>query len=335
MTDLLELELEPAALALPGPRAALLRLARAAAGQFGLSPRDKPLLRKRRRESALFVLGTGEARQVLRLVPLGPDGLAQARFEVDLLTALAGRSLPVPTARGPVEPAPGIAATLLGHLPGRLASQRVLPAQLRALGRTLGLLHGATARLAANGALPRPVLAWNAARLSTALDTPLARSFHPGPELARARGLLRAVQDAERRLGNAPQARGVIHADCHLGNVVFQAGVAQLIDFAQAGEGPWLLDLAVPLADLVWDDDPRLPELRPALVAGYLDTIPWPMVAAEQIGSLLDPILAMRLLDMACWPVTLMDEDERRAGGAELHEAVTRALDLALPLAVG
>ena len=60
---------------------------------------------------------------------------------------------------------------------------------------------------------------------------------------------------------------GLIHADLHLGNTLFDRGAVKLIDFDDCGTGPRLYDLAVAL----WErrDRPDYPVYRDALLSGY------------------------------------------------------------------
>ena len=66
-----------------------------------------------------------------------------------------------------------------------------------------------------------------------------------------------------------PQVGGVglIHADLHLGNALFQGGEVKLIDFDDCGTGPRLYELAVALWEL--RDRPDQAVFRDALLAGY------------------------------------------------------------------
>lgn len=60
---------------------------------------------------------------------------------------------------------------------------------------------------------------------------------------------------------------GLIHADLHLGNALFEAGQVKLIDFDDCGRGPRVYDVAVALWEL--RDEPDYPRFRDALVASY------------------------------------------------------------------
>ena len=59
---------------------------------------------------------------------------------------------------------------------------------------------------------------------------------------------------------------GLIHADLHLGNALFDRGAVKLIDFDDRGTGPRLYDLSVALWEL--RDRPDYPVFRDALLSG-------------------------------------------------------------------
>ena len=48
-------------------------------------------------------------------------------------------------------------------------------------------------------------------------------------------------------LGSKPDVFGLIHADLHLENALFDGDAVRLIDFDDCGFGYWLYDIAVPL----------------------------------------------------------------------------------------
>jgi len=96
-------------------------------------------------------------------------------------------------------------------------------------------------------------------------DTPADRCWDLLPTELRAR--FRAV-DA-RMDDTIPNAGdiGLIHADLHLGNALFDRGADKLIDFDDCGTGPRVYDLAVALWEL--RDRPDYPVFRDALLSGY------------------------------------------------------------------
>lgn len=96
-------------------------------------------------------------------------------------------------------------------------------------------------------------------------ETPAAECWELLPGELRAR--FKAV--AARMVGILPSAggTGLIHADLHLGNALFDRGAVKLIDFDDCGTGPRLYELAVALWEL--RERPDYPVFRDALLAGY------------------------------------------------------------------
>jgi Ser/Thr protein kinase RdoA (MazF antagonist) len=104
-------------------------------------------------------------------------------------------------------------------------------------------------------------------------------------------------------------ADGLIHADLHLGNAIFQGGEVKLIDFDDCGTGPRLYDLAVALWEL--RDQPKYPAYRDALLAGYR--------ARREIDvAHLDDFIALRQVAFDLW----------YTGTAQVNPAFAERLDI-------
>lgn len=84
---------------------------------------------------------------------------------------------------------------------------------------------------------------------------------------ARLRSRFDAVSERLRPIIAADTDTGLIHADLHLGNALFDAGQVKLIDFDDCGTGPRLYDVAVALWEL--RDEPDYPTFRDAMVTSY------------------------------------------------------------------
>ena len=97
-------------------------------------------------------------------------------------------------------------------------------------------------------------------------ETPAAECWDLLPAQVRAR--FRVVEDRMVDILPGAADTGLIHADLHLGNAVFDRGAVKLIDFDDSGTGPRLYDLAVALWEL--RDLPDYPSFRDALLEGYL-----------------------------------------------------------------
>ncbi|MDQ3929550.1 MAG: phosphotransferase [Chloroflexota bacterium] len=111
--------------------------------------------------------------------------------------------------------------------------------------------------------------------------------------------VIERVREAEHALGIVREARpptfGLIHADLHHYNLLFQRGTVRAIDFDDCGFGPLLYDLAVPLSML--QDRPAYPALRAGLLRGYRQVR---HLSAEHEAHL-DTFIALRHLQDALW----------------------------------
>ena len=138
------------------------------------------------------------------------------------------------------------------------------------------------------------------------LDTPAGRGA------ARFRAVAARLADVMPRV----DADGLIHADLHLGNAIFQGGDVKLIDFDDCGTGPRLYELAVALWEL--RDRPDYPAYRDALLDGYR--------ARREIDvTHLDDFIALRQVAFDLW----------YTGTAQVNPAFAARLDRDPPLVPG
>ena len=112
------------------------------------------------------------------------------------------------------------------------------------------------------------------------------------------------------RLGQDPGVFGLIHADAHLDNVLFDGRQARLIDFDDCGIGYRIYDVAVALWELRQRDD--FATFREAFVRGYTEHRPLPI---DQLGAL-DLFIAAREVAFGLWLVGMAET--RPAFRAEL-----------------
>jgi Ser/Thr protein kinase RdoA (MazF antagonist) len=104
---------------------------------------------------------------------------------------------------------------------------------------------------------------------------------------------LRRVRDAQERLGQSRKTFGLIHADIHQNNYLFEGTDVRLLDFGDCGWGHYLYDLAVTLECL--DRMPSIAGLRSALLAGYREIRDLPAEHEELIDAF---CLLRRVQDM-------------------------------------
>lgn len=110
-------------------------------------------------------------------------------------------------------------------------------------------------------------------------------------------------------LGTQSDAFGLIHADLHLENALFDGDAVRIIDFDDCGFGYWLYDLAVPLWDSHHRDD--YPAYRAALLEGYAQHRDLPGLIH------LDDFIATRYVAVGLW----------FAGMAQVNPAFAADLD--------
>ncbi len=182
--------------------------------------------------------------------------------------------------------------TLLTWVEGRFHRKPTCAATAGKVGRLLAQLH----RHAQTLELPEPYprRAWDEAGIFTDV---LTRSPEAGSEtaafeagafsfdggdsdasgpfltdeersmIARARRIAASRMDA---LGRGTADWGLIHADLHLGNIVFLDGEAHAFDFDDCGPGHYAFDIATSLwAARIIDDGARYAVVRDALVEAY------------------------------------------------------------------
>jgi Ser/Thr protein kinase RdoA (MazF antagonist) len=91
----------------------------------------------------------------------------------------------------------------------------------------------------------------------------------PPPVRAQFDEIARRMRTVMADLGSKPDTFGLIHADLHLENALFDRGAMRLIDFDDCGFGYWLYDIAVPLWEYRSRPDHAL--IRAALLDGYAE----------------------------------------------------------------
>lgn len=108
----------------------------------------------------------------------------------------------------------------------------------------------------------------------------------PGVTAAVRAVLERAERAVTRRLaahGKGAGRYGLIHADLRLANVLVEGGRLHLLDFDDCGFGWFAYDFAAAVSFM--EDDPRIPALRAAWLAGYRAVAPLSGADAAMIDS--------------------------------------------------
>jgi Ser/Thr protein kinase RdoA (MazF antagonist) len=230
------------------------------------------------------------------------DTTAAIRSEIAWLRAIrADTDLLVPEPLAARDGAPTVEASAAGEtricsvlrwMDGRIHEESARPVHLRRLGDALARLHDQ-----ADGWTPPPDfvrIRWDHETFFGDVmvygETSAAEcwSLLPREVHGRFRAVAARLADVMPRV----DADGLIHADLHLGNALFQSGDVKLIDFDDCGTGPRLYELAVVLWEL--RDRPDYAAYRDALLAGYR--------ARREIDvTHLDDFIALRQVAFDLW----------------------------------
>ncbi len=212
---------------------------------------------------------------------------ADSDLEVPEPVAAADGSLTVTATAGGVSRV----CSVLRWMDGRIHEASARPVHLRRLGEAMARLHDQADGWTPPAGFTR--IQWDHEAFFGDVmvygDVPAARCWELLPADLRAR--FAAVGD--RMADVLPGlSGGLIHADLHLGNALFDRGSVKLIDFDDCGFGPRLYDVAVALWEL--RDEPDYPAYRDALVGGYQSRRPIDLTH-------LDDVIAVRQVAFDLW----------------------------------
>jgi Ser/Thr protein kinase RdoA (MazF antagonist) len=259
------------------------------------------------------------ARYVLRVHrPDGPT-TAMVRSELIWLAALRRETdlvAPAPlqtsdgdllTAADPDVPEPRT-CDLLHWVDGRFVDAGLTPAHLHRVGGFMARLQNHAAQLTVADGFQRGLVD-NVTHFARAQPDNLSPDVaaHAANLVEEAHSpwgglIVRAVLDRARQARDAlrrglAEAFGLIHADLHQENYLFQRTEVRAIDFDDCGYGPFVYDLSVTLSELQHRAD--YPTLRAALLAGYRTVRPLDTGHEE----LIDTFIALRHLQLMMYAV--------------------------------
>ncbi|MCX7888535.1 MAG: phosphotransferase [Rhodobacteraceae bacterium] len=180
-------------------------------------------------------------------------------------------------------------------------------AMMAGVGALVARLHEATDRLALPAGFPRP--RWDGEGLLG--DRPRWGRFWTNPalspaereDLLAARAAARAALDGMAREG---ADFGLIHADILRENILQTGAGLALIDFDDSGWGFRLYDLATAIVQSL--EEPALPALAAAVVAGYRGVRPLP----ERDAARLSLFVALRAFASCGWIATRAPAEDPR-----------------------
>jgi Ser/Thr protein kinase RdoA (MazF antagonist) len=295
-----------------GQIACLQTLGQAALEQYGVQPtKISPLVHA---ENTTFFVEAPQGRFNLRINRPGYQSTANIQSEIVWLSALraAGFGVPAPfqgrlvTAQVDEVPEPRD-CVLFRWLNGEFRTDTLSSDEAALIGNTMARLHEFSRRW-----VPPPEFDRQQTHAWAFQDQPSVGIGSPSSQVSEEDRavLLRVDAQSRRMLRSYPKTAetfGLIHADLHVGNLLFEDGHLNIIDFDDTGWAFLLYDFAATLAFQV--SRPNYREVRAALLEGYAQVRPLPPGTEE----LLDPFIRMRLTGVCGWMIDRADNPGLRA----------------------
>lgn len=118
--------------------------------------------------------------------------------------------------------------------------------------------------------------------------------------------------------GKAPTRYNLIHADMRLANLLVTPQATHLIDFDDCGFGWFMYDFAAAISFI--EDDPRIPALKAAWLAGYRHIRPLPQEDEAEI----DTMIMLRRMALLAWIGSHIEAPEPQALAADFAATTAR-----------
>jgi len=330
-------------------RAEIARLRRLAATALDAYELDDPrIVLVAHRENTTFRVTTSDHQEYLLRVHRpnrhgrGVDSAAAVRSELQWLDAVRAETFlavpqPVRARTGELittHTADGVVGSrvcsLLRWMDGRNHHRSARPVHLGRVGQTLAQLHNHAEAWRQPADFVR--IRWDREAffgdtlLYGEVDAAGAWELLPAKLRSDFERVAEHVSGIMRTLGEGPEVFGLIHADAHLDNVLFDGGRACLIDFDDCGFGYRIYDVAVALWE--YRHRPNYPEFHSALITGYTGYRP----LADEEMRLIDSFIAAREVAFGLWFVGMAEQrsDMRSELPTELG-FIERNLRLVLP----
>ena len=196
------------------------------------------------------------------------------------------------------------------------------PEHLHALGVVTAALHNHADTYGRDEQIDRPTADWEA------LLAPFARGefvaaweSYTEPVVTDAERLVYAEAAArlEENIRGIPTDRdyGLIHADLHLGNVLYHDGEPRPIDFDDCHFAPYMTDVATTLWQLHGDNQVAL---RAAYMEGYETTRPAPDDWERQVAA----FMAARYFSMMDWMLGWRREDHMGSASQAMSDSARK-----------
>ncbi|GAA0937347.1 phosphotransferase [Kribbella koreensis] len=264
---------------------------------------------------------------------LGVDSRVAVAAELEWLAAL-GRETessvpsPVRTRSGEwTAVVDGRVCSVLGWQGGRIRSAHPKAVHFRRLGGVLARLHEHASGWTPPKGFTRMRWDWESFFGNTmeygGVSAADCWDLLPAQVNAQFDEVARRMQAVMKELGQRADGFGLIHADLHLDNALFDGETVRIIDFDDCGFGYWLYDLAVPLWDNHHRDD--YPEYRAALIDGYAHHRELPDLTH------LDDFIATRYVAFGLWYAGMAQVNPSFAAGRDktmgyIHRSLDRML---------
>lgn len=285
--------------------------------EFGVEPDEiRPLAHF---ENTTFYVRSPQGEFNLRVSRNGYQSFSAIESEIQFLSALRQSHFRVPepyedrivtTSHEDVSEERYV--VLFRWLPGEFMRDSLTPVEARLIGRFMAELHDFTTHWTPPTNFQRHRLHdWlTHPRKATRIDNPVNRIQEED------RQFLLSIEEEGRRVIQAlPQTSdcfGLIHADFHLGNILFENGEMSLIDFDDCGYGYFYYDFASTLGYLL--PNPQFQEMRNALLSGYEEIKPLP----PQTHELLDLFIKLRMTGISRWIMDRVDNPRLQEEGPNL-----------------
>jgi len=285
----------------------LERLGRTALAEFGVVPTGIESLVHA--ENTTFRVDSEAGRYCLRISRPGYQSSENVRSEIALLSDLSAAGFRVPrphqsrvvSARVPEVPE-ARDCVLFGWMEGEFRkSDSMTGADARLVGAAMARQHAFTRDwVCPSGFKRQETHAWAFGERAPMLTD------QPHPALTEEdRALLLEVDAEARALLNAlprdPSRFGLIHADMHAGNVLFEDDHVNVIDWDDTGWAFLYYDFASALA--YESDRPEYAEVRDGMLEGYASVIPLP----PDCEKLIAPFIRLRIAGVANWVLERSD----------------------------
>ncbi|GAB3418274.1 phosphotransferase enzyme family protein [Flindersiella endophytica] len=223
--------------------------------------------------------------------------------------------------------ADGRVCSVLGWQNGRMRAAHPRPVHFRRLGGVLARLHDHASVWTPPAGFVRMRWDWETFFGNTmeygGVSAAACWDLLPAPVRAQFDEIARRMDAVMTDLGSKPDVFGLIHADLHLDNALFDGDAVRVIDFDDCGFGYWLYDLAVPL----WDNRSRtdISAIRAALLEGYAERRELPDLAH------LDDFVTTRDVAFGLWYAGMVQVNPAFAADLDkVMDYIRRSLDRAL-----